>query len=428
MRLPSWLHLGIEHRNRFEHLQRDFRVTGRGPATLIALRTLAIAELRLSPIVVVAEVQDSRAPASATTSLSSSLVDPIDLLQGYVGLRDESTDTTAGATTLKLGRFTLDFASRRLVTRNAFRNTINAFSGIDVARVTPTGHRLRAFTVVPVTREPSAPDDLVDHRVARDHENLDVLLWGAGYGAPRLTTAALDVEGYVIGLHERDGPAYSSANRQLVTHGVRVVRAPAPGRFDLQIEGMVQLGQSRTSVARTDIDDRVHAAWSTHVSVGYQFDARWTPRPVLVHDFASGDRSPADDRNGRFDPLFGGRRSEFGPTSVMGTVARSNLDSPGFRLELGPHRRVDAFVAYRLFWLAAARDAWTTAGLRDDSGHSGRFVGQQAEGRVRWQALPENLALECGAAWLVRGAFARDAPGADDAPTAFVYTQLTVSL
>lgn len=50
------------------------------------------------------------------------------------------------------------------------------------------------------------------------------------------------------------------------------------------------------------------------------------------------------------------------------------------------------------------------------------------EGRLRYQPFADNLGLEIGAAYLVRGRFAKEAEGGRAAPAAFVYTQLTGTL
>ncbi|MBM4363297.1 MAG: alginate export family protein, partial [Deltaproteobacteria bacterium] len=166
-------------------------------------------------------------------------------------------------------------------------------------------------------------------------------------------------------------------------------------------------------------------AASLHASSGYRFDVPWAPRVVLQYDYASGDRSPDDGANHRFDPLFGARRFEFGPTGLWGAIARSNVSTPGLRLEAAPHPAVDAFAAFRLIWLASARDAWTTAALRDPTGDSGSFVGQQIEARVRWHLFPRNLTFDVGGAGFVRGRFAESAPNGGTGPSAYVYSQVT---
>jgi hypothetical protein len=424
--LPAWLHLGLEHRARFENLQHDFRSTATGNSTALSLRTLLSAELRFAPLVIGAELQDSRVYASDTTPLNTTIGDPIDVLQAYAGLRHEGLLAGGDAASLMVGRFTMDVGSRRLVARNGFRNTINSFTGVALGWTSPGRHALRAFAVLPVLRLPVDADALADNRIELDRENTDAVLWGAFFGSAPLA-AAVKLEAYVFGLHERDGTdaPSASANRRLFTPGLRVLRAPAAGQLDFQVEAMLQLGTSRSSNKATDTTDLTHRAASLHVAGGHRFDTAWSPRVALQYDFATGDGDPGDKVNGRFDPLFGARGFDFGPTGLWGASARSNISSPALRVELAPHRIVEVAAGYRLVWLASSRDAWTTAGLRDTTGASGSFVGHQLDGFVRWHLLPKNLAFEVGAAYLARGGFATDAPDARSAAPVFVYTQFT---
>jgi hypothetical protein len=424
---PAWLRFGLEHRSRVEQLEHDFRANATGTSRALSLRTLLSAELALSALVVGAELQDSRAYATQETPLSTALVNPLEPLQAYVGLRLKSLITEGDQASMTLGRMTLDLGSRRLVSRTEFRNTIYSFTGIDLQWSSAEHHLLRAFAVVPVVMLPTAPADLSRNRIQLDQENFNVAFWGVFFGAPEIAPG-LQLETYVFGLHERDSTLEATPDRRLVTPGLRLLRAPAAGQPDFQVELMGQLGRSRATRASTDTTDLAHRAGSLHATVGYSFDAPWAPRLALQGDYASGDKRPDDKLNGRFDPLFGDRRFELGPTGIYGAFARSNLRSLGARLELSPTRHFDAFAGYRLLWLAASRDAWTTAGVSDPSGKSGRFLGQQLEARLRWQILPRNLALELGAALLLRGYFARNAPGGRDDTPLYGYTQITATL
>lgn len=427
LRAPTWLTFGLEHRARVEHLEHDYRATSAGSPTAVALRTLVSAELRFAPLVIGAELQDSRFYATPGAPLAPTMVNPLELLQASVGLRHEGLLLPGDAASLRLGRLTLDLGSRRLLARNDFRNTINAFTGADLRWTHPVGHHVRAFAVMPVARLPVGPEALAANRVEFDRENVDALVWGA-FASSAPLGFGLQLEAAVLGLQERDGAVAQSSNRRLVTPFVRVVRPSFAGQVDVQLELMGQLGASRASVEPADAVDLAHRAASVHASVGYRLDVPFRPRVGLEYDYATGDEDPSDGVNGRFDPLFGARRFEFGPTSLYGVLARSNLNSPGLRVELAPHRLVDVLLVSRLAWLASARDAWTTAGLRDASGASGTFVGTHLEGRVRWQVLPGNLALDAGCAGLFHGAFARATAAGRPAQTLFVYSQLTGTL
>src|SRR3546814_17349073 len=83
-----------------------------------------------------------------------------------------------------------------------------------------------------------------------------------------------------------------------------------------------QFGDIRASstadAAKLDV-----SAYFVHAEVGYQFKAPWSPRVSVEYDLASGDKR---GRNyGRFDSLYGPRRSDFGPTGIYGPLGRNNI-------------------------------------------------------------------------------------------------------
>jgi len=427
VRAPRWLRFGVEHRVRYENLDDDFRSAATGDVSAFSLRTLVSGEIGPETLAVGAEMIDSRAYASDRAILNTTIVDATDLLQGYVAYRPKNLLQEGDALNVKLGRITIDLGSRRLVARNDFRNTINAFTGGDVQWRSAGGHVARVFLVAPVGRLPTDQESLEDNEVKADKENFDAILWSLTYTSPTLFAGA-QIDAYVIGFDEDDDEEFPSTNRRLFTPGVRVMRASQPGHFGGQVEAMGQVGESRATTAADDDNDLDHRAFSVHVSGGYRTQTAWTPRAVLQFDYASGDDDPDDDSNERFDTLFGARRFEFGPTGFYGAFARSNIISPGLRIEVTPHSTVDAFAAYRPFWLASKQDAWTTSALRDPEGDSGRFLGHQIEGRIRWQIFPRNVAVDVGAAHLIRGGFAEDAPKAKDDAATFLYGALTLTI
>lgn len=69
-----------------------------------------------------------------------------------------------------------------------------------------------------------------------------------------------------------------------------------------------------------------------------------------------------------------------------------------------------ALLGYRAAWLASRKDELTTGGIRDESGASGRFLGHQLEGRLRYKLFSGSFENEIGGAYLFKGAFLRNAP------------------
>lgn len=424
---PSWLQFGLEHRLRFEYLLHDPRATSFDiDSSGFFLRTIGFAELNFSPVSFFLEIEDARVYPTSQFTLTNAMVDVLELLQVKTSLHFEDALFPGDKVSFNAGRLTLDLGSRRLVARNEFRNTINSFTGIDALWLLSKSHVIRLFAVVPVMRLPAQNDDLAKNKIQFDQENTNTFFWG-GFYAYCPPIFELRIETYVFGLHERDSPSLPSANRQLVTAGLRVFRLPELKRFDFDVELMAQVGESHATTSDTDRTPLLHFAASGHASAGLFIHRRWQPKIRAQYDFASGDRNPEDKQNNRFDPLYGARRFEFGPTGLYGLLARSNLHSPGIRFELNPSRNIDIFLAYRAGWLFSSRDSWPGLSWRDTSGKSGSFIGHQIETRLRWHILPKNIVWEIGAAYFIINQ-SQEARSLDKGNPLYLYTQVTARI
>jgi hypothetical protein len=424
---PENVALEGSYRVRYETLDGPFRAGSAGSDQILVERLLLSARYDFESIYVGAELQDARAQlADAGTPLGTDDVNAVDFLRAYVGFRTSDLFQDGDEVDVTLGRITIDAGSRRLVARNRFRNTINAFSGIQWLWTGAGGTQLNAFLTAPVERRPSDTASLLDNDIELDREDDAVRFWGVHYIKPRLL-GAWTGELYVFALREKDRDGQATRDRDLYTPGFRLFRPPDTGAFDYEIEAALQLGDSRLSTSDTDplLD---HFAQFYHAHVAYTADNAWQLRYVLQYDYASGDDDPADADNGRFDTLFGARRFDFGPTGIYGPFVRSNLSSPGVRVEAIPGPALNGFVGYRAVYLASGRDALTAAGLQDPSGESGHFAGHQLETRVRYEIAPDNVELEVGAAWLLKGRFLKTAPDAPDpSDTVYFYAQVAVA-
>lgn len=422
--LPTWLSLSGTYRTRYETLDSQFRAGGDGGDQALLLRTTLKAGVHHGPFTIVGEMLDARASYDdAGTPVSTGLVNTAELLQAY--LQWEASDALAPGdlSNVRVGRVTMDFGSRRLIARNRFRNTINAFTGIDWKWRGASGRQLRAFVTLPVNRQPNNRAALLDNDIEFDEEDSDVKFWGLFY-ADKFSWGDQG-ELYYFGLNEDDSNGRQTRNRDLSTIGFRVYRKPQLSKFDYQLESAFQFGESRSSASAANVTDLDHFAHFQHAELGYSFARKWHPRLILQYDFASGDDHPGDGDNERFDTLFGARRFDFGPTSIYGAFARANLNTPGLRLAFKPHPTITSFIAYRAYWLASSRDAWTTSGVRDVTGATGRFLGQQIELRVRWDVVPANIRFEGGVAHLFTGEFAQDAPNSNrQGDATFLYSQI----
>ncbi len=424
--LPSWLDLSFEHRARYEWLDREFRVGNlRGKNFFFALRTLVKAEARQGPWRLGAELADSRVYDDPDNGfIATSIVNTVEPLQAYAGYVFEDVGREGAEVDLRVGRQTMDVGSRRLVARNRFRNTINGFTGVNAVWTGDGEDRLQAFAVVPQARKPSTFGDLHDNQRELDDELERTRFFGV-HGTTAVGERST-AEGYVFALDERDSGSVTTRDRDIWTVGGRVLTPPKAGETSFEWESAVQFGESRSGAAATNTTDLTHRAHFHHLSFGYRFEDETKSHLELLFDYASGDEDPTDSTNGRFDTLFGARRWEFGPTGLFGVFARSNLVSPGVRYTCRPDERTQVMVAARQGWLAEKKDAWTTSGLVDPAGDSGRDVGQLAEIRVRHDVAPGNWRLEWGYARFFAGSFVRNAPnntGQDDAD--YVYAATT---
>ncbi len=422
---PDDLTVRGHQRTRFEHLDGQFRSNPAldGSDHIVALRTAVALTWKPDPLELTAEVLDSRQfEADAGTPLGTSIVNAAEVLQAYAGLHFDGLFHEEDEAFVLLGRHTMDLGSRRLVARNRFRNTINNFDGLNATWKSGGGDQLRAFYVLPITRRPTAFENLDGNDIQNDKESEDTRFFGL-FAARDDVAEGVSAEVYALGLQERDGD-FQTANRELFTFGGRAFTKPRAGAADVQLESVIQIGESRSSRSASNTTDLDHRAHFQHAEIGYSLDAEWAPRLALQVDWASGDEDPGDGENNRFDTLFGARRFDFGPTGIFGAFARSNLISPGYRLNLKPGTGVDLLLAQRLHYLASRRDAWTTSGARDADGASGRYVGHLAELRLRWKAIPDRLDLELGVARLFLGGFAEQAPNASgEGDATYAYLQ-----
>jgi len=427
--LPDWLSLAVQHRTRYETLNSQFRSGATGSDQALSLRTLAQATVRLhSNFRIQLEFQDSRAElVDSGTAISTGLVNSAELLEANLQWLAKGLFKEDSRSLLRGGRLTMDMGKRRLVSRNRFRNVLNAFTGVDWIWKANSGNTVRTFFTLPVERLPSSTAELLENKVAFDEETLDRIFWGVFVATPNFPWGD-KAEVYLYGLHENDSPDFLTRNRQLYTPGFRLYRPAEKSRIDYEWESIFQFGTSRASTATPDTRDLDHFAHFHHVEVGYSFSVPWSPRLILAYDYASGDNNPNDGDQGRFDPLFGATVFDFSPTGIHRPFIRSNITGPGVIFSVHPHKRISTYIHYRAFWLASDTDVWAgNSGLQDPTGRSGSFLGQQWFVRTIWRALP-NVQLEGGIAYRIDGDFQKTAPNSPrEGDTLYSYIQTTFS-
>lgn len=379
---------------------------------MLSFRTLITARYDFGGVHLTAELDDARSyfqhgQSTAGTSESNAL----EPLQAYLGVELGAVAGQTGKGVLRLGRFTASSGSGRLLDRPDWSNSPNSFLGANLDWSSKRGDRLFLIAVRPFDKLPSDRASIEDNQVELDRANAGVHFWGGSFTRAKAVAGA-NAELYAFWLDERDRAGRATRNRDLVTFGGRINRAASKGKFDFELEGAVQHGTTRGSTAATDLLDRKVRAGFANAEIGYTFGSGWTPRAAAFVSYASGDTSATDYR--RFDPLFGGRRGDYGPLSLYGPLSWSNIVSPGLAVEAKPSKDWDFAIKARKLLLASSTDSFAATSVRDSTGASGRDAGSQVEGRVRHWIIPKKLRVEAGAAWLGKGRFLSDAPNAPD--------------
>lgn len=412
-------------RSRIEGIDGQFRPNAAESDLMWSIKTSLQIEYDSGPLRVGGELWDARAYGQKrNSSVGTTEVNAMELVQAYVGLDfglDDKTD--AGLTA---GRFTMDLGSRRLMARQSFRNTTNAFTGANLVVTGEGGDRLTLFWAMPQIRLPEDKEGIRNNEVVWDQETTALQFFGGNASKGDVLGGSLEV--YVYGLREKDTGERFTRNRRLVTPGIRAFRKPATSRIDFDLEGAYQFGETRASISAADVTDLDVSAYFLHAEVGRTWAKGWKPRASVSFDVGSGDKAKSRSYN-RFDTLYGARRFDFGPTGLYGPVNRFNIISGGLRLDAKPAKSTDAFVMYRALWLYSRTDSFAATGVRDAAGDAGKFAGHQVEARVRRWLIPDLVRLDTGVAYLAKGRFLNDAANAPKAGNArYAYIDLSLEL
>ena len=405
----SRLKLSGSIRARYEVLDGQFRPGFDDKDDLVSLRTTLLAEFDAAPLRFGAELYDSRAyDIDSGSILTTGEVNAFELVQAYVAT--DITEPLGKDTSLSVqaGRFTLNLGSRRLVAADDYRNTTNGYTGVRADLKLDKLTNATLFYTLPQQRQPSSFQDLRDNKVKVDREGFDLQLWGGLVSRKKLFGNTTGELGYVR-LQEDDRAGRPTRNRNLHTFSVRLIRDPAPGHLDYEVEGMYQTGAIRSGLAVAAAALDVNAGF-VHADLGYSFAKGWKPRVSIEFDYATGDKQGRTFS--RFDTLFGMRRADLAPAGIYAALGRTNLATLGLRAEVTPSKRFDAFANARVLWAASASDSFSTTGVRDATGASGRFAGYQLESRLRYWIVPKTVRAEFNGAFLIKRGLLRTAPNA----------------
>ena len=393
----DWLEFGVEHRTRFEY-RSDFRRPNLADDEQFLLRTrlyLGIREI-LDPFRLAIEFQDSRQFYSDFPERNRD-VDEADFIQAFAELYFKDVLGKGYPVQFRMGRMSLDYVDRRLVARNRWRNTTNAFDGFRLRLGQPTSDwQVDVFAVQPVERR----------MISRNRSDEERWLYGLVGGWRRWSQHIVLEPYYFILDEDRKDP--DASDREIHTVGLHAFGPISGTQLDYDFDAAFQFG---------DDGERRQRAFAFYGELGYTFRHAWKPRLDTSFTFATGDRNPDDGVSERFDRLF---QATHGP-STSDLFSWQNIISPKIRLTLRPTSKVRMDTSYGAYWLASDNDGWVLPGRLDPRGESGDFVGQEFELRVRYKIDPR-VELEMGYSHLFPGNFFRNTGPADDGDLFYVQT------
>ena len=163
---PEGLEISASVRARYEALHNQFRPGLDRNDELITFQTDIAAEYDGGPIRIGGELIDSRAyDGKRGGAVGTGEVNALEPVQLYVGADLGSVLGEGSETKIDAGRFTLNLGSRRLVGRNTFRNTTNAFTGVKAEWRYHDQSQLTLFYTYPQQRLPDDKTGILDNQV-----------------------------------------------------------------------------------------------------------------------------------------------------------------------------------------------------------------------------------------------------------------------
>ena len=410
--VPDGVRVSGSVRGRYEALHNPFVAGRTEDDEFLGLQSLLDVEVDVGAtgLTLGGELLDSRFIAGNQTGGAATEIDTLEPSQLYLAWRPHDFLINGAKLDMMLGRFTMDVGSRRLVARASYRSVLQSFDGVRAVWTSLDKLAVTLAYTAPVTREPVDAASSIDNEVVLNETQNKVRFAVAQVDSP--LPFGLHGDAYVYDLDESDSADFPTRNRQLTTTGLRLRKPPATDAFDFEIDLANQTGSQRATTSPTDVTPLSHNAQLAHLEAGYSFSTPWSPRVALQYDYATGDQSPTDTKSGRFDPLFGDRTFDLGPTSIYGLIARTNFSAPALRIEVKPDANSDAYLVLRQIKLESAQDSFANSNVRDATGASGKDIGLFVDARYRHWLVKDALRLSVGASALFQGDFMKRAPNA----------------
>jgi len=399
LHVPDWLHLGLDFRTRYESYSQPIKKDEKTGAAQFSERTDVNLIARYKPFKFHLEFLDARPLYNYGLTVSNRMENQNDVLQLYGSLQTDNFLGSGLPTELQIGKFTQDFGNRRLIARSHYNNVPHSFVGAHWTLGTRKDWEVRAFVMRPVENHQTSPDTVPSN----------TLFSGMFYLDQRISWFHTELYVYYISQNEQvqgttginQDQSSQGQLADLYTPGFRLFKPEAKATFDYEIESAYQFGRS---ALRPGSPVLTTFAYFQHAEVGYTFALPWTPAIHIKYDYASGDSDPNDNKNGRFNTLFGVGNTDLTHSGIWGLFKRSNLSSPGYVLSIEPKEGTRVSFKQRFYWLAQSKDEFEGAGLQDSTGQAGNYLGSELDLRLAWTVSP-NMVVEGGWVYLMKGSY-----------------------
>jgi hypothetical protein len=415
----DWLDVGLDYRTRYEYRENDFRrnVPDIDRPLLLRARGFLGLKEKLDPFRFTLEVEDAQRKYSMfePDDRDYNRAEPI---QAFAELFYKDGLGTNRPLSVRAGRMAFEFLDRRLIGLNEWRNTTNTFQGLRVS----LGKDSNNWSVDMLALQP------LQRHIDRLDEPVRNQLFYAVIGNIRFLSDIVTIQPYYMGLKQSklNEPVFSKTKlafedrkrrgREIHTIGTRFYGLIGKTGFDYDISATYQFGMDDTEKQISQ------ASYSYVLESGYTFSHSWKPRLGVFYGYVSGDRDPNDKVNNRFERLFGFAR----PWSSSDYFQMENLSSPKVVLEFSPLPNLKIDTAIVRFYLASETDRWNSANLKDETGKSGKYLGDEFNIRFRFPLL-SRVKANIGYAFFKPGSFTVDTSGRER-DSHFTYLELSFNL
>ena len=356
-RLPSWIRIGGEYRDRFEGPQ-GIGFNGTNDYYLLDRFRLR-AVIQPKPwLGFHGEVQDTRIFFNHHTSNGNPYEDSWTLWQAY----PQIGSSTEGWADVLAGRQVLRFGDERVIGPSEWTNVTRTFN---VARIDfhHPGYKVSVFSSSVV------PGENTDLHNAVPGNNLHGI-----YGSFQNIVPRADFEPYVLW---RIAPASSELVEEVghghlneVTLGLHWKgKLPSGFDYDNEFDGQKgSLGKYSTG------------AWAGYASLGKTFrKAPASPRTFLELNYASGTKNPAGHEWNTFDQIYPSNHDKYGFADLIG---RRNLVQYRAGIEEVPAKKWRLKQQFEGYWLATSKDNfYASSGAITVPAHPGasRHIGNELD-------------------------------------------------